>query len=1125
MDKKQEKLVLKLYYYARRKLLYQFFGNFFILLLLLTSSWFSLTIADHTFYFSKITRVSFFVINFSIIIIILNKYFFQNIKMFFKLNHNSDFTVIALEIGKIFPEIRDELANTYNLMISDDEQNISQSLSRAAIIQTLQRYGDIDFKQKITLHDFLPKPSLYIPLIIGSLILFFFQSDIIIHSSKRLLNPLNDYLKISAYEFDVMPGNADVIKGSIINFRVRYNGPVITGGQVILDKDKRNTIELVKENEYYLGKISAVKKSFDYHILVNVLNKRKYGEEIISKVYHVKVLIPPSAQKFDVSITPPSYTSLPKEFLNRNIGDISSLPGSLIELKLTANKILKFAEIQFQSGKKIPLIVKGKAANGSFYLINDDRYKIVLQDTSGQININPIEYRLQTLPDNIPFVDITKPGEDIEVTPDIELPLTIKAEDDFGLTKAFLVYQILHEDSSNNEQEKKVRLMLNNNRENRQEIYYLWDFNKLPLAFGESIKYFARIHDNNNVSGPGIGKSRTYYIRFPSIDDIFDSFTQNENENIDEMKDVQEQSEDLKKKLEEIDRELKKNKKLDWQAKQKLEQSLEQQKELHNKVDKVQKDIEKMIEKLDKNNLISEEVLEKYMKLQEMFKDLASPELLEAMKQLQKQIDKSNPNDVQKALGKFKLNQEAFNESINRTMELLKQVQFEQQMDRLVQKSKSMTEQQKKISEKSKEKSPSEKDLKNLYNMQKQQEENLQSLHKDLQEFMKNPRLNKFNESKKLLNRADDKLQSGKMQEGIKQIEQNIANSDLNNAQKNSDIVQQDMKSLQKILEEAQKKINEQGKADVKKEILSIMKQMLELSKGQENLYTETNRSSDYSIRQRELAEKQGEILSNFQHTISDVIELSKKTFFIDPKISKSMARAQTGMQRSLRGLTERGQGSQAARDQQNAMAGLNDSFMKMQSSKGKLSKSSSGTGFEEFMEQLTQMADGQGQINEQSMTLCNKPGGMLPSQQQQMAGRLAAEQRALQQALEKMSGEMGNRNDMLGRIGDVAGEMEEVIQDLIKNNVNRKTIERQRQILSRLLDAQRSAQQREYSKKRKAEIAKQYNTNDPGEIKNIYDMDKKNLEEALNRALKEGYSQDYKKLIEKYFKTLENDN
>ena len=37
--------------------------------------------------------------------------------------------------------------------------------------------------------------------------------------------------------------------------------------------------------------------------------------------------------------------------------------------------------------------------------------------------------------------------------------------------------------------------------------------------------------------------------------------------------------------------------------------------------------------------------------------------------------------------------------------------------------------------------------------------------------------------------------------------------------------------------------------------------------------------------------------------------------------------------------------------------------------------------------------------------------------------------------------------------------------------------------------------------------------------------MDKKALEEALNRALKEGYSQDYKNLIERYFKTLESDN
>ena len=459
-------------------------------------------------------------------------------------------------------------------------------------------------------------------------------------------------------------------------------------------------------------------------------------------------------------------------------------------------------------------------------------------------------------------------------------------------------------------------------------------------------------------------------------------------------------------------------------------------------------------------------------------------------------------------------------------MELLKQVQFEQLMDQLVQKSKSMTEQQEKISKKLGEKSASEKELENLKNMQQQQEKNLQSLQQDLQEFLTYPLLNKYNETKKLLNIADEKMQSGEMQNEIEQTKQDIADGDLNKAQKSSKITQQEMKKLQKTLESAQKKMREQSKEDVKKEMLSIMRQILELSNEEEKLFQETSHSSDYSIRQRELAEKQGEILNNFRCTTSNVIELSKKTFFMDPKTSKSLAKAQSGMQKSLNGLTERGQGSQAARDQKNAMAGLNDSFMKMQSSMGKLSKSSSGTGFEEFMQQLKEMADGQGQINEKSLKLIqgqgNKDGGMLPSQQQKMAERLAAEQRALKQALEIMSDEMGNREDMLGRIGDAAGEMEEVIQDLIKNNVNRKTIERQRQILSRLLDAQRSAQQREYSKKRKAEIAKKYNVHDPGELKNIFDMDKKHLEDALNRALKEGYSQDYKKMIEDYFKTLE---
>ena len=98
---------------------------------------------------------------------------------------------------------------------------------------------------------------------------------------------------------------------------------------------------------------------------------------------------------------------------------------------------------------------------------------------------------------------------------------------------------------------------------------------------------------------------------------------------------------------------------------------------------------------------------------------------------------------------------------------------------------------------------------------------------------------------------------------------------------------------------------------------------------------------------------------------------------------------------------------------------------------------------------------------------------------------------------------------------------MDEVIKDMLADNINRKTIERQRQILSRMLDAQKSVREREYSKKRKAEQAKNYLAVDPKELKDSQDLRLKKLQEALNKALSEGYHSEYQELINAYFKEL----
>jgi len=72
------------------------------------------------------------------------------------------------------------------------------------------------------------------------------------------------------------------------------------------------------------------------------------------------------------------------------------------------------------------------------------------------------------------------------------------------------------------------------------------------------------------------------------------------------------------------------------------------------------------------------------------------------------------------------------------------------------------------------------------------------------------------------------------------------------------------------------------------------------------------------------------------------------------------------------------------------------------------------------------------------------------------------------------------------------------------------------------MLDAQKSVREREYSRQRQAETGKSYaRRRPPTEKIDPVDLRGLKLQQALQRALQEGYHPAYEKLIEDYFKTL----
>lgn len=145
--------------------------------------------------------------------------------------------------------------------------------------------------------------------------------------------------------------------------------------------------------------------------------------------------------------------------------------------------------------------------------------------------------------------------------------------------------------------------------------------------------------------------------------------------------------------------------------------------------------------------------------------------------------------------------------------------------------------------------------------------------------------------------------------------------------------------------------------------------------------------------------------------------------------------------------------------------------------------------------------------------------GRMQPSAE--ALARMAAQQEMIRQSLEGLNQQTGNQQDVLGRLGEMGAEMEKVIDDLKKQKLDRKVIERQEKILSRMLDAQKSVREKEYSKKRQAERENAVISKSPPVLKqDLLERENKLRKEMLN-SLNEGYSSEYKEFIKSYYELL----
>lgn len=1038
---------------------------------------------------------------------------------YFKLFTERNYFDTAGKVGNHFPEIKDDLKNAMQLVSVRDGKLYSSLLVEAAFKSVYDKTRSVKF-DTVVKFDSLKKPALRLLLLFVLTLLFLFLVPGFTDASARFFQFDREFIPPARFKIEIIPGSTEVTKGSNFDIVVSIRGDVPNNVNISIKDDEQTDFAEFRlsadSTKQYIYEIKSVRTSFNYFVQADEVESGKFRIEVVDR---------PIIKTITFKITPPAYSKIPA-YEQRDNGNITALVGSRVDISLSSTKDLSSAFLEFGDTTRSELSVEKNFADGSLRIRQETSYKVIIKDDKENENQNPITYLIKPVYDEFPIIELFLPGKDIPLANDNRVPLFAKISDDFGFTGLLLHYRLArsryempHEEFTSVE----IPIPLS---QKEADINYVWNLTQLLPATDDIYSYYLEVFDNDNVSGPKSAKTPVYNVRVPSLDEILAGVDKLQNGAVDELSKTLQEAEQLKKDLEKIDQELKQDKReLTWEEKEKIEKALDKFEQLQEKISDVQENLQKMQQELQQNDLLSQETLEKYMELQELMSELTSDEMKKTMEKLRDMLEQMNRNMTQNEMQNFKLDEERFRKSIERTLNLLKRMQVEQKFDELMKRTEQIAEQQEQLNEQTKQSEQNNnQNSEQLSKMQDEITEQLENLSENMEELAE-----KMSELDNMPNEEMEKLLEElkkQMNEKLsEQASQNMKQKQMQKAKQDQQQVSQNMQQMMDMLQQMKDQMMQQNQMQVFTDMMRIMDNLLKISQQQEDLKTESERLDPNSQQFTENAQKQNNLKQTLNRLLQQLSDLSQKTFAVSPEMGKALGSANQQMDASIQAMQNRN-GAFAALTQSEAMKNLNEAASIMKNSMESMMQSGgSGGGMMSLMQQLQQMSGQQMNLNNMTQMLQQMmQGNMSPGQQAELQ-RLGQQQELIRKSLEQLNEEAklsGQSKRIPADLENLVKQMQEVVTDMNTEKLDHDLIQKQERILSKLLDAQRSINERDFEKERKSETGQQIVRQSPSELNLSSDSGRNAIRDELNRAVREGYKKDFEDLIRRYYEALQ---
>ena len=936
---------------------------------------------------------------------------------------------------------------------------------------------------------------------------------------NRTASLLESFEKPNPFNYVITPGSSTIEQGQQVAPTIEFtdgNLPetVTFSYKTDVEENYRERPMRFSEGSLYETREIEAASSISYRILM---------DDFKSETFRLDVQIQPRFESLTSTVQPPGYTNLPDRELEYPYSTINFYPGSVIRFSGQVNKPLSRLDLTSRQDT-ITFTAEPEDTLNSFTAeitpVMGDTVQFQMADHEGLSNRNPFRTFLRVTPDEPPVVVIREPtGVILENEPG-NIDIFYQATDDFGIERAELRWQVFRSFVDEPEQ-NSMRL---NTPENGRNTMITWDLSEIGLRPRDEVRFQIRAMDNDAVSGGKWGESQEVIVRVPSMAEFFDEMDSKERNVQDELDQVSDSFEQMEEEYERFLERLRENPDGGFEEQEMLESVTEQQQQIDETVKQLKEQFEQLRQDMDESSNISDETRETYRELQQLMDELDDPDLQKALQELREAMQNMNPNELERALENVSFNEELYKERLERTKELFKQLKMNSDLDKLARQYEDLSERIKENPEST---------LEQLKQEMETAGEDMNQLSEQLDRLDENPPKRSEEQLRELKEQAQERLKQ--IQEQMEQLGDDIDSSmQEDGAQQPGDEMQQQQQQISQQLRDEAEKMKEMrmemGGQQMQVNLLALQRALytlLELSETQEFLTKDTQETSNRSAGFVNLARQQSYVRSQFSAVADTIFQISSEIPGVPNRINRKKAEVERTLQRSVDQMSERNQRS-ASITARESLGGINDLSSTIASQIDQLMDQDGngggggGMSMEQMIEQMQQMSGDQQQLNQQLQDMVNDmQGDRLSREQSDRLDEMARQQNEIRRQLRELqrSGALREGDQALSELQRMIDEMEDSINDMRGGVTDRLMIERQQNILSRMLSAEEAMERRGEEEEREGSRADRFDSELPP------DLTLEELQQEIRSRLQDPnytrFSDEHQRLIERYFEML----